>query len=209
MSDWNTHLYCANIVNESLRLEGRDLNLFLFGNLLPDVNMGWIIHPEVVMHQKDTHFDEVGQDYFWAPLRFYQKYEAEVKAKNPLFLGYLFHLWLDVSFMTDFMSRIPMSDMISRHYEVRERKWKDCGLFIRDYHYTLPSEYIPDVYEEAKKIEEVQISEDDLKKVVDYLDNNLTEFEGDAYIVYKPSELKQFYDSVIKDFVTWVENPGK
>lgn len=192
------------MVNEALRLSGKDLDMFMFGNLLPDVNMGWIIEPDVKLRQADTHFDAVGQDYFWAPRRFYEEYEAEIKAKKPLFLGYLFHIWLDVSFMTDFVSKVPMSDMVSRHYKVRESKWKDCGLFIKDYHFTLSDEYIYEICEASKSIAEIKISENDLKKVADNINNTCSEFAGEEYTVYKPSELKRFYESVSADFISWI-----
>lgn len=204
MSDWNTHLYCANIVNESLKFEGRELSMFLFGNILPDVNMGWIIDPDVKKSQKETHFDAMGQDYFWAPRRFYEKYEAEIKSKNPLFLGYLFHLWLDVSFMTNFVGKIPMSDMISKHYEIRQNKWNDCGLFIKGYHCDMSSKYIRDICEASEKIEEVEISQNDLSKALTYINNNNYEFAGEKYTVYTESELKQFYQKVADDYISWV-----
>lgn len=206
MSDWNTHLYCANIVNKSLKLDGKELDMFRFGNLLPDVNMGWIIEPDVKKYQEETHFDAMGQDYFWAPLRFYEKYEDYIKTRNPIFCGYLFHLWLDVAFMTNFVSKIPMSDMISRHYKVRQSKWKDGELFIKDHHFSLSSENIRDIQEASKNIEEVSISENDLKKVVDYINNYKCECDGDEYAVYSSFELEQFYKSVSNDFVSWIES---
>ncbi len=206
MSDWNTHLYCASIVNQSLKLKGKDLDMFMYGNLLPDVNMGWIIDPDVKKSQKETHFDESGQDYFWAPRRFYEKYENEIKDKNPLFMGYMFHLWLDVSFMTNFVSKIPMSDMINRYHEVRQSKWKDGGLFIKEYHFSLSSEFINDIYEESKGLEEIKISQNDLIKVAEYINNSCFEYVGEEYTVYKPSELNRFYDNLCKDYVSWLNN---
>ena len=132
MAEWNTHLYCARKVNETLNLIGYELDLFLYGNLLPDVNAGWLINPKVKLEQPLTHFEAIGQGYFWSPHTFYEEYKEEIKAKNPLFLGYLFHIWLDVKVMTDFVSRVPMSKMINDGYEVRSWKWKDMGVFIKN-----------------------------------------------------------------------------
>lgn len=57
-------------------------------------------------------------DLFWSPMRFYEKYASEISKKNPVILGYLFHLWLDVNVMTFFMSRVPFSDVINNGSEV-------------------------------------------------------------------------------------------
>ena len=204
MSDWNTHLYCAHRVNEALQFQDKELEMFLYGNLLPDINMGWLIHPNVVMHQEDTHFDALGQEYFWAPLRFYEKYEKKIAEKHPLYLGYLFHLWLDVSYMTDFVSRIPMSQMIEKYHEVRQWKWKDGGLFIKRFHYTLSDEIFDDILAESAEIEEVKLTKDDLRQVVDLLKGNATEYDGKEYYLYTEDDLTAFYEKVCSDFIGWI-----
>jgi len=205
MADWKTHLYCANRVNETFDLKGKELDQFLFGSLLPDVNMGWVITPEVTLAQDVTHFDEIGQEYFWAPLRFYEKYKADIDSKNPLYLGYLFHLWLDVSIMADFVSRVSMSDMINNYHDVRQWKWKDLDLFIKDYKYELSAEYIDDIINQSKNIEEVQITKGDLLSVVDYI--NTFEINADYdYFVYTEQELADFYEKICLDFIKWTKN---
>jgi len=208
MADWNTHLYCANKVNESLQLEGRDLDLFLFGCLLPDINMGWLITPKVRLEQAETHFDAIGQEYFWAPLRFYEKYKEAIHAGNPLYLGYLFHLWLDVSFMTNFVSKVPMSEMISNYHKVREIKWKDAGLFIRDYKCPLSAEHVDEIVNEAKAIEEVRITKKDLLLVVEYMKDASPEYEGEEYFLYTEEEFAAFYEKVCQDFIGWTRKMG-
>lgn len=209
MSDWNTHLYCAHRVNEALQFQDKELEMFLYGNLLPDINMGWLIHPNVVMHQEDTHFDALGQEYFWAPLRFYEKYEKKIAEKHPLYLGYLFHLWLDVSYMTDFVSRIPMSQMIEKYHEVRQWKWKDGGLFIKRFHYTLSDEIFDDILDESAEIEEVKLTKDDLRQVVDLLRGNAIEYDGKEYYLYTEDDLTAFYEKVCSDFIGWINRLHK
>lgn len=209
MSDWNTHLYCANRVNQVLQYQGKDLDLFLFGNILPDVNMGWIITPDVRLEQADTHFDAMGQEYFWAPLRFYEEYREAIDSREPLHMGYLFHLWLDVSFMTYFVSRMPMSLMVSDYHKVRELKWKDAGLFINDYKCPLSPENIDDIVSQAKSIREVNISKQDLQKVVEYTGAGSKEYEGDEYQLFSEKELADFYDRICSDFMAWIPTPRR
>lgn len=207
MADWNTHLYCAHRVNRVLQYDGKDLDMFLFGNLLPDVNMGWIIECGAHLEQADTHFDAIGQEYFWAPLRFYEKYKTEIDSEDPLFLGYLFHLWLDVSFMTDFVNRIPMSQMISDYHNVRQLKWKDAGLFSKEYRFPLSAEHIDDIVVHSKAIEEISITADDLLRVVEYTNSESQEYEADEYYLYTKEEFAEFYERICCDFISWVKNP--
>lgn len=204
MSDWKTHLYCAHKVNEALGFEGKDLDMFLYGNLFPDINMGWIITPGVKLKQATTHFDGVGQEYFWVPLKFYDKYKDLIDSRNPLLLGYLFHLWLDVKFMTDFVSRMPMSKIINERKNVREWKWNDSRLFINKYRFTLSDENHEEIVEAAKLIEEVQVSLNDLAEVKKYVDNLEDEVEEGEYIIYSEDVFEQFYEQVCSDFIGWI-----
>lgn len=175
---------------------------------MPDINMGWIINPEIKLEQADTHFDAIGQGYFWAPLRFYDKYTKEIDSKNPLYLGYLFHLWLDVSFMTAFVSKIPMSRMVSDRQKARELKWKDSYKFIQSRKSVLTDAYIADVNEQANEIDEVQITRDDLLKVIEYLNSQaaLSENSDEEYQIFTEDELEQFYEKTCRDFTEWVNS---
>lgn len=204
MCDWNTHLYCAHKVNQRLKFEGQELDMFMFGNLLPDVNMGWIIAPEVRLEQCYTHFDGMGQEYFWAPQRFYEKYKEAIDSRDPLHLGYLFHLWMDVANMTYFVNKIPMSQMISDYHKVRELKWKDTSIFIRNHKFTLSDNNVNSIVSHAKAIDEVNISKSDLLKVVDYINEGTREFEADSYQLYSEKELEDFYERNCSDFISWL-----
>lgn len=203
MADWNTHLYCATKVNEALKLEGKDLSLFLFGNLLPDVNMGWIITPEVQLKQDDTHFNGMGQGYFMSPRWFYEKYKTEIDSRHPIFLGYLFHLWLDVTIMTDFVSRLNMSDLVDDYETTRRQKWYDMGIFISSKHFELPTEYIDDVVRESEKIAEVKIRRSDLLKVCEFISNSNSDMANNEYKVYTEDALNEFYNKTCMDFIKW------
>lgn len=209
MAEWNTHLYCARKVSEKLNLEDVQKDLFLFGNLIPDVNPGWVIKPETRIEQYITHFDveKSGPQYFWEAYRFYEKYEAEIRKKNPVYLGFLFHLWVDVKLTSDFMSRVPMSQMISRGIDVREWKWKDNRLFIKDFPQTISRENIALAVEAAKGIEEINVTENDLNHAVDFLENrNVGDGIDDySYQVYGQESMRKLFDEISLDFVEWVK----
>lgn len=208
MADWNTHLYCANKVNKKLNFEGTDSTLFLYGNLLPDINPGWLFKTDVHVDHTVTHFydKDLGPEYYWAPYRFYAKYEHEIKAENPLFLGYLFHLWLDISIMTEFMSRVSMSLQISHGPEVREWKWKELRIFIQKHPQTLSSENLSAVAEASKGIQEIALSESDLAQVAPYLSVDMNDrVEGD-YHIFDDALLEAVYEKICQDFISWVNN---
>lgn len=203
MADWNTHLYCAHKVNEVLKLEGRDLDLFLYGNILPDINLGWMVKPTIKLTHELTHFDSMGQEFFWAPLRFYEKYKEQIDSKNPLFLGFLFHLWIDVALMTEFVSNVSMGDMISRKYEVREWKWRDTRRFISKYSYTLSSTCFNDVINSSESIDEINITESDLMQVQNCLSNDNLNVD-DKYYLFDEETLSRLYEKNSLDFINWL-----
>lgn len=206
MADWFTHLYCANIVNESLKYEGMQKDMFLYGNIMPDINPGWIIEPDTRIEQPITHIEDgwKGQDYFWEPQRFYEKYKEEISANNPLYVGYMFHLWLDVTAMTAFVGRIPMSDMIMRGYDVRQWKWQDLENFSRNYPQKISTDYVAQVAEAASGIEEIKITENDLRKVASYLEYHATEDCNYGYHVFDEKSLVALWESACSDFVKWI-----
>lgn len=41
--NWRVHLEIAKKVNEQLRFNNEDYNLFLLGNIAPDINNGYIV----------------------------------------------------------------------------------------------------------------------------------------------------------------------
>jgi len=208
MADWLTHLYCAEKVNKDMGFSGEKLELFFFGNLLPDVNPGWLIAPKVEIEQAITHFEAgiTGQGYFWSPQRFFEKYESKIREKNPIYLGYMFHLWLDVAFMTDFVSRVRMSDMVMNGEEAREWKWKDLAFYIsKKTTVFLNGDIAPMVVAGAEGIEETDISEEDIRKIPGFLEDVKKGETETGYRIYSDEELTDFFERVCSDFSAWVK----
>lgn len=206
MADWSTHLYCAEKVNQVLKFEGVDLDVFLYGNLLPDINPGWVVRPSVQIDQSITHFEEgyTGQAYFWAPVRFLEKYTAEIQRKNPIFLGYLFHLWIDVGVMTAFMSRVPFSAMMKDGSEVNRIKRNDLNIYIKKYPQRLATDNIAAVVRAAEGIKEISITKEDLEQVPGSIDNGPADIIDGKYHVFDEKSLDVFYAQSCSDFVAWL-----
>lgn len=204
MADWISHLYCANIVAGEIGITGIDLDKFLYGNLLPDVNAGWLIEPEVRLDQAGTHFYDVcGPDYYWAPYRFFAKYEKKIREKNPVYLGYQFHLWLDLSIMTEFMSRVPVSMVINNGEAVREWKWKELWAFIRNHPQSLSADNITEIAEEAKGIEEITVFDTDLAKIPSFLVSLLEKDDDCGYHFFDEEAIEKAFLKICGDFVSW------
>lgn len=201
MANWNTHIYCANKVNEVLSFKDEALDMFLYGNLLPDVNPGWLIKPEVHIDQKVTHFEKVGQEYFWSAKRFMDKYDRRINKDNPLYLGYFFHIWLDICVMTDFVAKVPMSDLVCRGHEVREWKWNDMNVFIGKYSFDLSIDCIQEIVEAAKGIEEINITAKDLGQIPDFLHKLAKDNNASEYRFYDKRTFEDLYDRICRDFV--------
>ena len=48
MPNWKTHIEIGLRLNEELKYDKKNLNLFLFGSILPDINNGYLITADVV-----------------------------------------------------------------------------------------------------------------------------------------------------------------
>ena len=90
MPSWGIHLEIANRVYK--KIGNIDKNLFMFGNVMPDINNGYVIKDvnKIISH-KITHYD--GEKDFKGYKRFYIKYAKYMQ--NPIFLGSLTHLMTD------------------------------------------------------------------------------------------------------------------
>lgn len=206
MADWITHLHCAHKANEILKFEGGEAEMFFYGNLLPDINPGWVTEPKVQIMQDKTHFAEAGPSYYWAYQRFYEKYEQKIKEGNPLFIGYLFHLWLDIGIMTEYVQRVPLEDFIIKGLDVREQKWKDMNVYIKPYTYELTTDSLSAIVRESKFIEEIDICEEDLRNVAAKLLVLIQENTDKEYVYFDEETLKNFYDRTSAQFAAFIKD---
>ena len=90
MPSWGIHLEIANRLSK--KIQNIDKNLFIFGNVVPDINNGYFIKniSKTISH-KITHYD--GEKDFKGYRKFYLKYIKNID--NPIILGSLTHLMTD------------------------------------------------------------------------------------------------------------------
>jgi len=202
MPSWNIHLEAGERLARKLHFTPEKKREFLVGCLLPDVNNGYINSPKSKYPHHDTHyaFDEKSS------LNFYADYSAKIREKDPIFLGYLFHLFVDGFFNYDFYHRAKHSP-ITEHLndeEKRDLKHHDFWLFDTNFHH--PLNLTPEMAEEmaalSNQVKNVNITPEDLLEVDNILkDNHLNDFiRGDSYIFYTNESLNQLLQDAIDEF---------
>lgn len=91
MPSWSVHLAVAKKVNKKLKLND---DLFLYGNLIPDLDKGTIItRYEAHYYNEKLPFSTVPQEKMIDINKFLSVYKS--KLGNPLILGYYSHLLTD------------------------------------------------------------------------------------------------------------------
>lgn len=193
MPNWKIHIEIGKRVNEELKFDGENLNLFLLGNILPDLNNKYIVVDiEKEIEHRITHFK-------YSYLNFYNKYKEQIENRDPLFCGYLLHLYTDYTWninhakmlkekgigdtYTDELRKIKQND-----FKVFNNKFMKNVLQINDYENAI---------NKINQIEEVEINENDLKNVINFLINQ-TEYEGE-YKFFTEEQLWQIMDYTTKN----------
>ena len=165
MPNWKIHLEVGKRLNKWLKYEKSDYEEFLLGNLLPDINNGFIVSGiKKIKKHEITHFDN--KKDFQHHLFFLKKYFGNIK--EPLYLGYYVHLITDYYFNYHFYTEKIVHYDISNYSkkEITEMKQHDFKLFNNKYLYnTIKISDIKNVLNKIK-IDEVKIDEEDIKKVI-------------------------------------------
>ena len=201
MPHWKTHIEIAKRCNEFLKFNKSDYTLFLFGNILPDINNGYIIS-DIVTHidRNYTHFKD--NDSHKIYLNFYNEYKNNIK--NPMILGYYCHLYADYSF-NNFAYPILNNNESFKNYtkdELRRFKQDEFKRYNTNFSDNKITIYdCNEILEETKKINRVKIYKGDIIKVSKYLNNgeniqNLNFFnknDFDILIGDIVNEIKNFY----------------
>ncbi|MBR2544263.1 hypothetical protein IKF04_03110 [Candidatus Saccharibacteria bacterium] len=202
MPGWNVHLEAGNRLADRLELSQEPRKEFLFGCLLPDVNNGYINKVKTRKHHYETHyaFDKKSS------LNFYAANKAAVDAREPIFLGYLFHLYSDGYFNYDFYRTIKRSPKWSHLNpdEKQDIKHHDFWLYDSKFHHYLQIESPAEMQHlahlantiDATDIEPADIA--DLERVLKYELN--TSVVDEPYQFYTEERLEDLVGSTIQSF---------
>lgn len=121
MPTWGMHLLVAKKLNKKLKI--KDYNLFLIGNIITDINNGYLVQnvSKVIPH-KDTHYysgkknEKTGKIMFYDVEKFIQ--DNKENLKEALVLGYITHLLTDVYW----------NDLTYAEHGIRDENGKLIGL---------------------------------------------------------------------------------
>lgn len=170
MPNWKIHLEVGKRLNNNLHYDKEQYNLYLLGNLLPDVNNCYLVKDiaKRLSHEK-THLQETD---FNIHIHFYNKYKNNITI-NPVFLGYFTHLYTDYIWNKDFYGRVEKRKEFADYSreELRILKQDDFksynDLFIKN---RIDLEINNALIKEMNQIDEISITKSDIEHVMYFLD---------------------------------------
>ena len=202
MPSWNIHLEAGERLADKLHFSGDKRREFLLGCLLPDINNGYVNHPEIVKKHSETHYAYDQK----SSLNFYAENKRQIDAKNPIYLGYIFHLFTDGFFNYDFFHRAKHDPSIG-HLDKEQKndiKHHDFWLYDTKIHHELdiPPEEISHYVSIANQINPVEINDADLAELIQIMiDDSINDpFEDDEYQFYTEHEIAELLDRTIEGF---------
>ena len=202
MPSWNIHLEAGKRLVKKLKFTKQQRDEFLFGCLLPDINNGYINQVKTRKHHCETHyaFDQKSS------LNFYAENKEQIDAKEPIFLGYLFHLYTDGYFNYDFFRTIKRSKLGARlsYDEKTEIKHHDFWIYDSKFHHHLgvkdPAE-LRRLARLANTINAAEIEPEDISDIERILVSDInTSIKDESYKFYTEKRLNDLIDSVIESF---------
>ncbi len=195
MPNWKTHLEIAKKINLKLNYKEKDLELFMLGNILPDINNGYGVKDvSVILSHDYTHYK--GDD-FYTYGNFSKYYDVK---SNPLLYGYYIHLYSDFMFNNNFYSNLRDDVKNLSKDELRKLKQSDFKIYNNKYiNNKLTINNYDLLVDTANKVDHVSITKDDLIKTVNYINNQST--YDDNYKYYNENELDLLLDKVVNDIV--------
>ena len=203
MPGWNIHLEIGERIAKRLKLSGAKKEEFLLGCLLPDINNGYINKVKEHKHHAETHwaFDEKSS------LNFYAKYKDEVDQKEPIFLGYLVHLYTDGYFNYHFYHHVKRTQIGENltHEEKQDIKHNDFWIYctkFKDIRLKISDRDL--VAEKANRIDNVKIDKEEIAEVEEIINSGrLNEVaSGRKYIFYTERWLDELMDEMIESFMS-------
>lgn len=193
MPSWEIHIQIAKRLNEKLKYKEDELQLFILGNILPDINNCHMVK-EISKHlgHRVTHFRLINDNSY---INFYEKYSGLIK-ENPLFLGYYIHLYLDYYWNKDFFKKFSPNISKQEHDDLNIIKQGDFKLYSYNYYDNkIEIDNYDLILKEINKIEELHITKEDLEKVVKYFEKR--EKEKIEYKYYTKEELDKLLEETL------------
>lgn len=229
MPTWGMHLLTAKKLNKKLKIN--DYNLFLLGNIITDINNGYLVtNVSKIIPHKDTHYYSGKKDEKTGRIMFYdvEKFIQDNKENlhNPLVLGYVTHLltdvyWNDLTYAehgihdkngkTIGLKLNNGQDLIADGEERRKTKVNDFKIFT-NYLYMnklidIP-QYDEKAYNIAKLIKCVSLEKEDIQKAIHYIEkvkNGIPSLKLE-YKIFDEEEILENIDKCAENILEYLQN---
>lgn len=200
MPSWNVHMEAGNRLADKLAIKGKKRQEFLFWCILPDINNGYVNHPHVLKDHEETHYNYQGD----SATNFCAKNESKIK--DPLYLGYLFHLYTDSYWNNNYDKKLENHPAGKATEEEKEAlKHNDFWLFGTNFRYMFDfsREEADALAKDANNIKAVDINADDILEVVEILKvNKINDHLKDGqYVLYTKEELENLLNETCESFI--------
>lgn len=226
MPTWGIHLLTARKVNKRLNI--KDYNSFLIGNIITDINNGYVI-PNIskVIAHKNTHYyseEETGKIIFYDVERFVK--DNNKNLENPLVLGYITHLLTDSYWNALTYEKHGVYDknnkliglklnngknLIVDGEERRKTKTNDFKIFT-NYIYVnnlvdIPK-YEEKVYDMSRKIKCIDLTKKDIEETINYLEmaKKGIPLLKKEYEIFTEQEMLENIDKCVESVIEYFNN---
>ncbi len=216
MPTWNIHLAIAKKLSKELEIKEKDI--FMTANLFPDY------HKE---EKTKTHYltTKVNKKENLPNIdRFVKKYNSMMN--NPVVFGYFTHLLTDYYFnkvthnehyiyndsdeLVGFLLKNGKHKYLDDIKKVTSFKHSDFKLFgeylAKNKYITVPK-YKEEILEYKKDLREVDIPEDDIKKLIKYLEKNILKYHKiirKKYVIYTRKLLMEHFEFCIEFILKYI-----
>ena len=174
MPSLKVHLETGKRIASKLNFSPQEELELLVGCILPDVNNGFINSPKTKYSHDYTHYSYNGESA--SARNFYNSYTEKIKAREPIFLGYLLHLFVDVYFNQHFYQEFRKSPMSQGLNKDQQCSIKHHDFWIYDTNFTSPLDLTPEIIEAivpvSNQIANVQIVPEDMVEINELLHNS-------------------------------------
>lgn len=227
MPTWGMHLYAAKKLKEKLKI--RNYNNFLIGNIVTDINNGKVVENiSKIIEHKQTHYytenkNKMGKSIYYDMERFIR--ENRECLKYDVCLGYIVHLltdeyWNNLTYdkygiynENNQLIGVKLNNgtILEANSEQRRKiKQNDFKIFA-DYIYRNNLVDIPiydeEIYEQIKRIKQIDLTKEDIKKVTDYFEKvkNGVYLEIKDYKIYTLDEMEKNMDMCVNYIISYLK----
>lgn len=196
---------------KKLKFTGVKRKEFLLGCILPDINNGYINRVKRRKQHEETHYAYNQK----SSLNFYAENRGKIKERDPIFLGYLFHLYTDGYFNYDFYRSIKRHKLGEglNHDEKSKIKHHDFWLYDLNFHHELGVKQgeLRQLARRSNRVPAVEITPEEIEEVegiliADELNDNL---RGEKFLFYSWKRLDELMEDMIDSFMNDYVYKGK